>query len=471
MKVALVHPPLQNLLSAAVPEYVESNRGATPPMGLLYIQAAIENSQHESVLFDGALENWDHEETAKKIVEFAPEVVGIQAMTFTLVDSIFVAKEIKKLNPNIAIVIGGPHPTIYPKETAELENVDYAFAGEGEERFIQFLDSFHQTEELRKIVGIAEKGRTHEYEPFGKFLKDMDKIPFPARKSSQWKRYSSVLAKRNPITIMISSRGCPYKCVFCNRMGRQYRFHSAEYVLKEFDEIVKLGIKEVFIHDDTFSIKRSRIVELCNGLLERNYDIIWEARTRVDCVDEDLLKLMKKAGCERLSFGVESGSEKVLKKIQKGTEDLDLVRNTFKYCRQVGITTLADFMVGNLDEEEQDIEDSIRFMKEINPDFVQFSICSPYPGTPLYEMGLKNGMFKKDIWLEFAKNPTPDFKSPVWTQNFSTEELIAFSAKGYKTFYLRPAFIWKQLREIHSLKQFITLAKGAIGMILQKTKR
>ncbi|MBI4843123.1 MAG: cobalamin B12-binding domain-containing protein [Nitrospirae bacterium] len=465
IKVILVHPPLLNVLSAATPEYVDENRGHTPPLGLLYIQAAVEHSAHESIFLDGDLEEWDHKETAMQALSHNPGLIALQGMTFTFPDAYRVAKEIKLLNPDAKVLVGGPHPTIYPIETAKLEHIDFAFAGEGEFDFIAFLDVFRDINARTAVPGIASKnGNEVIYTPSRGLLKNLDSVYFPARKSSKYNNYTSVLAKSNPITTMITSRGCPFNCVFCNRMGRQYRFHSAGYVLDEIEDILSLGIKEIFIHDDTFTLKRERVKAICEGIIDRGYNFSWEARTRIDCVDKELISLMSKAGCHRLSFGIESGSEKVLKSMRKGI-DISMVGDIFKWCMDEGIITLGDFMFGNLDEEKEDIDKTLKFVKRLRPDYVQFSICSPYPGTPLYEIGLKTGVVPGDVWLEFANNPLKPFQSPVWTQHFTKDELIKITASAYRSFYMRPSFILKQLMNIHSFNQLKTLARGAVGIL------
>jgi len=247
-------------------------------------------------------------------------------------------------------------------------------------------------------------------------------------------------------------------------MGRKYRYHSADYVLGEIEEIMDLGIKEIFIHDDTFTLHKKRVEQICRGILERNLDVLWEARTRVDCVDKRLLSLMRKAGCHRMSFGVESGSDKVLKSMRKGI-NLQQVERVFNWCQQEGIITLADFMIGSLDEEIEDIQNSLKLMKRIAPDFVQFSICSPYPGTPLYELGMATGIIPRDVWREFARDPLKPFNSPMWTQHFTEEELVNLTASAYRQFYVRPSFIFRQLGKIHSWAQFKTMVRGALGML------
>jgi len=250
-------------------------------------------------------------------------------------------------------------------------------------------------------------------------------------------------------------------------MGRQYRCHSADYVLAEFDDIASLGIGEIFIHDDVFTLHRERVEAICRGLIERRHDLIWQARTRVDLVDQKMLALMRESGCQRLSFGVESGSEKVLKSMCKNI-DLDHVEKVFSWCRKEGITTLADFMIGNLDETAEDIKKTIAFMRRINPDYVQFSICSPYPGTPLYALARERGLIATDIWRDFARSPLSEFRSPVWTEHFSEKELVRMTAKAYRSFYLRPAFILKQMRKINSFQQLKAMINAAIGMLIKR---
>jgi radical SAM superfamily enzyme YgiQ (UPF0313 family) len=463
MRIVLMQPPLRNVIRTQVPDYVTS--GHIPPMGLLYVQAAIEQTQHESIFLDADLEGWSHEESARKALSFEPQVIGLQAMTFTLPDAYLLAQAIKNQNADVKVIIGGPHPTIFPEETATLENVDFAFAGEGESGMPRFLDAFGDQEALARVPGLAFKrdGRIH-YLPQDGYLEKMDQIPIPARRSSPYKRYSSVLAERSPNTVMITSRGCPYSCIFCNRMGRRYRFHSAQYVLAEIEDILSIGIGEAFIHDDTFTIRRERVETICRGVIERGYNLVWEARSRVDLVDEALIALMRRAGCHRLSFGVESGSPKVLKSMRKDIE-ISRVIDVFAACRRNGIIALADFMVGNLDETGEDIKMTLDLAQHIDADYVQFSVCSPYPATPLYELAMERAIVVGDVWREFAKNPLGKFHPPVWTEFFSENELTQIATAAYRSFYLRPQFILRQLCCIKSFAQFLAMVRGAVGML------
>jgi radical SAM superfamily enzyme YgiQ (UPF0313 family) len=459
---------MHNVVEAATPEYVSENSGCLPPMGLLYLQGALERSNHESIFLDANAERWDYATTVRNVLRQSPDLVGLQAMTFTMPDAYRMAVHLKEVAPELPIMIGGPHPTLFPLETVSLPAVDFAFAGEGEVDLIHFLDCFEDEQARASIPGVAcKQDGQPSFTPSRGLLPDLDQLAFPARHSSRLDLYHSVLAKRNPITVMITSRGCPFNCVFCNRMGRKYRWHSAEYVLREFEEIASLGIGEVFIHDDTFTLRRDRVEAICSGLIKRDLGLIWEARTRVDCVDQELLELMANAGCRRLSFGVESASPKVLDSMRKGI-DLDRVRSVFGWAKEVGITTLADFMVGSLDEELDDVKTTFSFAKTIRPDYVQYSICSPYPGTPLYEIGRETGLIPEDIWLEFAKNPLADFKAPVWTQHFSEQELVELAAEGYRRFYLRPTRILRELATVRSWRTFRKLFSAGWGVLCSR---
>ncbi len=436
-----------------------------PPLGLLYLQAAIERTRHRAVFLDAALEGWDHVETARSALATEPDVVGIQAMSFTMPDAYLVARALKRLRPDVATLIGGPHPTLFPGETAGLPDVDFAFAGEGEQGIVEFLDVFHDPTARIRVPGIAARlANELVVTPPRQLLSDLDVLPFPARRSSPWRRYSSVLAERAPNTVMITSRGCPFECVFCNRMGRRYRRHSAAYVLAEIEDILRLGITEIFIHDDTFTLDRERVRAICNGILERSYDIAWEARTRVDLVDAPLLELMRRAGCRRLSFGVESGSPEVLTLMRKGI-DLQAAIEVFRACRRLRISTLADFMLGNLGETAREIEQTMAFVRMLDPDYVQFSICSPYPATPLYAMGRARGLIPDDVWRKFACDPLGEFRSPVWTEHFTADELARMTRAAYRNFYFRPRFVLRQLRRIGSFRHCKAMFGAAMGML------
>ncbi len=468
MKVLLINPPIKNLITTNIPKIVDLERGYNPPLGLLYLASYVQKyTDHRIEVLDTIVEELDYSGIENRIKEINPDLVGIQAMSFTLIDAFLCARIVKRIDKHIPVVFGGPHPTIFPQETINLKEVDYVVIGEGEVAFKELLENINNPEELRKVKGLVykENGRIIDTGP-REFMENLDAIPFPARELTPYKEYYSLLAKRTPVTTMITSRGCPYKCLFCDRpqLGKRFRARSAENVVDEMEECLRLGIKEILIYDDTFTVDRERVLSICSEILKRRLKIGWDIRTRVDNVDEEMLEKLREAGCERIHYGVETSSQRILDILRKGIT-LEQVKDAFRLTKEAGISTLAYFMFGSPGETEEEIRDSIRLAKELKPDFVHFSITTPFPATDLYRKGLKEGVLKKDYWREFSHNPEKDFIPQVWEENLSQEELVALLKSAYRSFYVRPAYILKELTKVKSLKEFRRKIKAGLGVI------
>ena len=260
--------------------------------------------------------------------------------------------------------------------------------------------------------------------------------------------------------IVITSRGCPFHCVYCDRphMGNAYRVHSPERVLEDLLRIRKFGIKNIQIFDDTFTLKKSRIFEICRLIIDKSLDINFSIRARVNSVNEELLGALKRAGCRRISFGVEAGSDRMLKALRKDTTVKEVVL-AFQLCKRIGIDTLADFIIGGPGQTKSDVEDTLNFAIKLDPDYVQFTIMTPFPGTELYRMGMADGSIKKDYWREFAENPTGNFETPVWEEHLSRSELLDFFSRAYQRFYRRPKYIIRELYKVRSFGEFYRKAR------------
>ncbi len=465
MKIVLVNPPLHNTIPAATPDFIEKTRGIMPPMGLLYLKAALENSCHNSFFIDASAKRLDNSGVAKKILTIKPDFVGIQTLTFNLPGVYLLIKEIKSLLPKVKIILGGAHPTIYPLETGRLKEVDFVFTGDSEYTLVSFLNNYPVPENSTSLSKAAYLKKGNIISPLKTLYKNsIDLLPYPARKSSPYMQYSSIIAKSNPITCLITSRGCPFNCIFCNRRDKKYYEHSAEYVLGEIESILSLGIKEIFIHDDTFTINRNRAISICKGVIKMKTDLLCQARTRVDCVDRKMLSYMKEAGCSRLSFGIESGSKTVLKRLKKNIS-LEKALEVFKWCKEEGIETLADFMVGCPGEKKSDVKRTNSFIRKLKPEYIQFSICTPYPDTELYKEGLDKGIIKKDVWRILALNPLVKLKVPFWTENFSRGALKKILITAYLRFYLTFPQIFNQLKKINSIKKAQLLMSALLRLI------
>jgi radical SAM superfamily enzyme YgiQ (UPF0313 family) len=209
------------------------------------------------------------------------------------------------------------------------------------------------------------------------------------------------------------------------------------------------------------------VVAICRGILQRKWDVGWDIRARVDTVDDELLRLMKKAGCQGIHYGIEAGTEKVLKVLNKGIT-LDQAADVFRITRKVGIKILAYFMIGCPTENEEDIAETFRVAKKLNPDFIHLTIFSPFPGTRIYLDGLKNGIIPEDVWREFARNPTPGFTPPHWNEFFSRQELEKMLLEGYKDFYGRSGYIFKQLLKFRTVDDLKRKAKAGLRVLSAK---
>ena len=465
VKVLLVNPPQKNLVTNNIPSVVDEERGYNPPLGLLYVAAhARENTPHEIAVLDAVVLELDYPALRERIAAARPDVVGVTATTFTLVDAALTIKLVKEINKDITVVLGGPHPYIYPDESINLPGVDFLVIGEGEEVFSALLNNLRDYDRLRKIPGLVYKdGGEVVNTGLPPLIDDLDSLPFPARDLTPYMKYNSLIAKTQPVTTMITSRGCPYRCLFCDRphLGKRFRPRSARNVVDEMEQCAGMGIREFLIYDDTFTVNRKRVFDICAEIKSRGLEIGWDVRARVDTVTPDMLAAMKDAGCDRIHYGVESGSPEVIETLRKGIT-VEQVRRVFRETKDAGISILAYFMIGSPGETRAQMEESMRLAEELGPDYLHLSITTPFPETDLYRMGFERGVLKEDYWREFAADPRPGFIPKVWEEHLNRDELIRMLHKGYKDFYLRPGYIWKRLKGLKSLSDFKAKARAGL---------
>lgn len=471
MNVLLINPPCENEITAALPAVIKEERGCNPPLGLLYLAGYLEKfSTHKVTIIDAQVEELSYQFLKSKIGAMNADVVGITAMTMTLIDVIKTVNMVNAVKPSIKIVLGGPHVHLYPQETISLANVDYLVIGEGEKTFKNLLDNIDDKAELRKIPGLVFKNNGEIVNTgFCLFSENLDEIPFPARHLVPYKKYTSVLTGNDIITTMITSRGCPFKCTFCDRphLGKKFRARSADNIVEELEECTRMGINTFLFYDDSFTINKKRVIEICEKIVERQLKINWNIRTRVDVVDEELIRRLSMAGCKGIHYGVESGTEKILKVLQKGIT-IEQIQKAFYLTTKYKIATLAYFMIGNPTETLEDIKASFQFMRKLKPDYAHITVLIPFPGTKIYLDGQKQGVIKEDYWKEFAQNPISDFKPPCWEELFSQDELNSLLIKGYKQFYSRPLYIAKRLIKIKSFSDFKKKATAGIRILTMK---
>ena len=471
MKVVLVNPPAQQTLVGNNPKFLDEERGYNPPLGLLSLAAMLEQrSDHEVSVVDAQVEELSYEALAARLAQEAPDLVGITAMTFTLLDVVRTAAVAKQAAPNARVVLGGPHVYLFPRESIELPGVDFALAGEGEHSLPELCNRLGQPDRLSDVPGLTWRRNGEIVQnPLPAPIEDLDALPLPARHLVPVERYSSVLARRRPVTTMFTSRGCPYRCTFCDRphLGKKFRAQSAKRVADEMEACVGLGIREFLVYDDTFTIRRQRVLDICSEIGRRGLGVGWDIRARVDTVDEGMLRALRAAGCERIHYGVEAGSDRFMEVLRKGITVED-ARKAFRATKKAGIATLAYFMIGIPGQREADVRQTMRLARELDPDYVHITILTPFPGTEIYLRALEEGVYESDYWLEFARNPQPGFQPRYWTKELGRERLEALLIEAYKSFYTRPRYIARQLLKIRSWRELRDKIKAGLRVALHK---
>jgi anaerobic magnesium-protoporphyrin IX monomethyl ester cyclase len=469
MKIVLINPPAEHLVRTFAPDSITEEMGFYPPMGLLYVATYARqkfNKRFDIEILDAQVEKMDHRMVERYLEEKQPDLVGITSMTFMVIDALEVARSAKKANPDSFVLMGGVHPTIYPEELASQPALDGVVVGEGELVFCDLLDALDKKGNLSGIQGFGFKQDNRvTVNPRAAFIQDLDCLPFPDRNLLPYKKYYNLLGTGKEImTGLLTSRGCPHNCIFCTSLdGRMCRMRSPENVVSEIEICVDKGISDFNVIDDTFTISRKRVLAIANSIIQKGLKITMDINARVDQVDQEMLDKLAQAGCNRIRFGVESGNPEILKILQKGIT-LPQAREAFKMAKKSGIATFAYFMLGSPGESKKEVKESIQLAKELNPDFVQFLITTPFPSSDLYKMGMEKGILSGDYWREFSRHPREDFIPQWWTENFSPEELKKWQRRAHLSYYYRPAYIWSQLKKLKSFKEFSRKAMAGLRL-------
>ena len=425
---------------------------ATPPLGLAYLSAYLLKNSINVAVIDANAEELTVNEIKNKIRILSPKIVGITATTLAVVNAVKIIKKIKEAFPEIIAVMGGAHISALPKQTfSECSELDYGVIGEGEETFLGLVESITgkkniPIESIKGLVCRSGKDGIRLTEP-RPFIQDINKLPHPAYDLLPMDRYLPALVnyRKLPQTSVICSRGCPYQCIFCTKhiFGNKARFidpekiYQALYLLKE-----RYGIKEINFYDDTFNLFPAWVSRVCD--LIKDLNLIWQCNGKPDLISPELLKKMKKAGCYRINYGVESISKKSLKLLRKQTTP-DAIRRAFRQTRNCGIETLAFMMFGIPGETWKNMMQSIEFVIELKADNAVFTVLTPYPGTVLYNNIEEYGTLNVTNWNKFICIS----QEPVFTPFSTTQaELKLALEKAYKKFVFRPRYILNRMEDM-----------------------
>lgn len=474
IRVVLIQPPARHGVKSLLPQVEEDGGegiGFKPPLGILYCASTLKaQSPHEVWVIDAMAEQLDFEAIVRRVVAINPDVVGISAWTDFWYPAYRTGQLIKEALPQTHLSYGGPHLGIYPQQTLAVPFVDSVIVGDGEMPFLYLCNMVANGAVDNSVSGLHVK--PHEVKLGNElfFIQgSLDELPNPDRTLLPVQNYGSVLAKGDLVTTMITSRGCPYLCTFCKLNFQKTLARSAEDVLEEFREIHALGIREVEIYDDTFTWSKKRLVEICEGLIKADFGITFAVRDRVSSqsVDPETLRLLYRAGCRRIHYGIESGVPHVIEKMKKKIT-VDQAARAVTLAKEAGITVLVYFMFGNLGESRDDMKRTIDFALSLDADFAQFSITIPYAGTEMYDEALAEGIITHDYWEAYASHPVPDFMPPQLIENIvDRKTLLTMRDEAVRRFYFRPRFILKELRNLRSASEFIR--KARMGMQLAQS--
>ena len=441
-KICLVSPPFEAL--GAGKDYVKHIINRSPSLGLLTLGATLRRDGFTPEIIECDILDLNEAAAAKKIIDSKPDFVGFTLFTVGVFPALKIAKEIKKALPHVPIIVGGPHLSSMAKETLEqFDTFDYAIVGEGEVGLSALLEALQTGEEDRAEKLESVPALMYRYKNKVILSKvantpvELDSLPMPA-----WDLlygFPSIYKPsvfdypKGPVATFAASRGCPFTCRFCDNstFGRRSRYHSPDYVLKVMEHLSEVySIAHIQFVDDLFMASKSRVKEICEKLIAKKSKLTWSCGSRVDTINPELLKLMKEAGCWEISFGLESGSDELLRKMSKSIRIEKSIR-AITWAKEAGIRTKGLFMLGYPGENAETIAQTKEFVQKIPLTILNLSKFSPYPGSPIYE-DLYQTKLREEDW---AKLNSMNF---IWeSEEITHEELDKEYREILGTFYRR----------------------------------
>lgn len=468
LKVLLVRPLIREYLNSQSASGFEDSIGLVPPLNLCCLAAVAEEAGFNVSIFDCEAKGNSEKVFAEFLMENKPDVVGISIMTTNFRGALQTAKIARHVLPEVTVICGGTHMMIFPKETLYQVEFDFGFIGEAERPLVSFLHLLQEkNRDFSGVPGLVWRSgdKIEVNVPYG-FNQDFESLPFPAYHLLDLSAYQMPNSKGNLISLFLS-RGCPYNCGFCFRspLLRKVRFKSVDRAIEEIGCLVKKhNVKSINFIDETISLKKQYFLEFCEKLLMKEWNLEWQSPTRVNCIDEEIVRFAKKAGCHTFRFGIESGADEILKKINKGITT-DRSREAISLCRKYGIKTVAYFIIGYLGETDETICKTIQFAKSLKPDFAAFFPAIPMPDTELYRECEERELVPKDYWRDFVMGKRSD---PL---PFIYPNAGEWTTKAYKQFYFAPRYILKQMKTVKFYLDFFKNIKIAFRFLTMKFNR
>ncbi|WP_052360148.1 B12-binding domain-containing radical SAM protein [Solidesulfovibrio alcoholivorans] len=423
-KIVLLTPPAVRLMNPVTFSADLLPPKTWVPLGIASLASALRSGNFDVEFHDLHDRDWPLVEAM--LSESAPGLVGISCFTFGRANAMRLAELSKRLFPEVPVVMGGPHATFFPDQVLASGNVDVVVLGEGENTIVQLARRLAQGRAPDDVRGIAFLRDGHvRLTPPRESVTDLDVFPFPAYDAFDLTQYKSpeIPPQYQELTgtHVMTSRGCPFHCEFCSVnkfFNGKWAFRSPGNVADELEKLVAdRGVRHVYFSDDLFSLNHQRTIGICREILDRKLNLVWMAETRVDCVNEEMLAWMRKAGCYRVYYGVESGSPRILKSVNKGFT-VEQVARAFALTHRAGIEPSCFLMVGNPGETPETIDETIALIREIRPATSPIvGITTILPGTRQYELSKRQGLISDAYWRS-------DAAPPLYTGEYDVDDLI-----------------------------------------------
>jgi len=452
------------------------------PLCLVYLGNYLVKNGYDMKIHDEQVELLTPTKLQSIINEFSPGIIGFTCTTPSIQRTLKIAADIKQISEEIKIVLGNVHPTVLPEDCLKNKNIDIIVRGEGEKTIIELVKALEHADDLSKVDGISYRengGFVHTNNR--EFVKDLDFFP-----KINWKLFPEFTSGTYSLEWVLSSRGCPYKCIYCSSRrvsGYQYRMNSPQRVIEEVNDLVhNYSMKFISFADDNFVVNKRRTKEICNLLIEKGYhqEITWLCQTRADAVEESLLALMKQAGCGYINFGIETGNQRLLDLIRKSMK-IETITQAVEMARHVGLKTRGSFMLGLPTESYDESMKTIQYAIDLKLDNAKFNLAVPYPGTELLEMAIEEGFQVPRDWSLFnSMAGLGDSQYFYVPKGRTIEDLTKIQKSAHKRFYFRPKQLWRVIRrknpdfnlpEIKSFGQFVELLKAVTGFLFKRGKK
>lgn len=446
------------------------------PVGATYLAAVLEAEGIPVRIWDGQVEPAGLSSLREELKAHRPAVVGITVYSPMLAQTRAVVDMVRRELPEARVMTGGIHPTVLPEEILAIAGVDVAVRGEAEPVIAGMARALINGAEVAGLPGATtRRGGEVLRGPDIPLVDSLDRLPPPARHLLKDERYRPApeITMANPkrIQSLITSRGCPYQCIFCSARllsGRRYRFHSPERIIEEVEHLVaRYHAEEVVFLDDNFTVNRRRLVRTCELLRESGLArrLIWACNGRVDEVDREVLGLMRAAGCRLISFGIETGVPRLLALIKKGIT-VEQSRDAVRWAKEAGIRVRTTLILGLPTESVEDTKTTIRFAKELGADFAKFSLATPYPGTELCQLAERMGLLASHDWARASSMAGFSAYEPLFVPEGRTgDEMKRWQRRAMREFYFRPRQMWTILSQTKTTADARLLFQAARAVV------